>query len=252
MAYTKIYRRGLDNQNMKLQYYLRGLGIGILVTAAIFCILPGEKGTLSDAEIRARALELGMVESSSLTLADVQNKQEPEAEKNESTEQQGNVGGQESQQTGTDIKQDAATESAGTENTGAAAGNQGAENTEAAAGNQGAENAGAAAENQGAENTGAAAENTDAENTGTTEVPQQGTVSAEQEPGSEVIKITVESGVHSYTVAQKLEEMQLVEDAKEFDEYLCNNGYSRYIRVGTHKIPMGATWEEIARIISGK
>ena len=61
---------------MKLQYYLRGLGIGILVTAMIFCILPGEKEVLTDEEIRARAVQLGMVESSSLTLADIQKQQE--------------------------------------------------------------------------------------------------------------------------------------------------------------------------------
>lgn len=65
---------------MKLRYYLRGLGIGILVTAIIFCLMPGRKENLSDEEIRARALELGMVENTSLTLADMQKEQVPEME----------------------------------------------------------------------------------------------------------------------------------------------------------------------------
>ena len=40
---------------MKLKYYLRGLGIGILVTAVIMGVTQGSrKETLSDREIRER------------------------------------------------------------------------------------------------------------------------------------------------------------------------------------------------------
>ena len=50
---------------MKLKYYLRGLGIGIIVTAVIMGASSGSrKETLSDREIRERAAELGMVEQS--------------------------------------------------------------------------------------------------------------------------------------------------------------------------------------------
>ena len=52
---------------MKLKYYLRGLGIGIMVAAVLMGIaLGGDKERLSDAEIMARAKDLGMVESSVL------------------------------------------------------------------------------------------------------------------------------------------------------------------------------------------
>lgn len=162
---------------MKLRFYLRGLGVGILVTAMIFCLLPSEKGTMSDAEIKARALKLGMVESSSLTLGDIGEAEpiEPEAAEPESVESES--------------------------------------------------------------------------------VPE-GTVEADMyeifEGATEVLKITIESGANSYTVSKQLEERLLVEDAGEFDEYLCSHGYSRNIRVGTHEIPVDATWEEIAKIISGK
>lgn len=57
---------------MKLRYYLRGLGIGIVVTALTMGIAAGEGRPLTDAEIRAAAYELGMVESSSLKLTDIQ------------------------------------------------------------------------------------------------------------------------------------------------------------------------------------
>ena len=52
---------------MNLKYYLRGLGIGIVVTAVVMGVAGnGRKEQLSDAEIKARAAQLGMVESSGL------------------------------------------------------------------------------------------------------------------------------------------------------------------------------------------
>ena len=57
---------------MKLKYYLRGLGIGILVTAVIMGVTQGSrKETLSDREIRERAAALGMVEPGN-SLADLE------------------------------------------------------------------------------------------------------------------------------------------------------------------------------------
>ena len=49
---------------MKLKYYLRGLGIGILVTAAILTIVYHTKGSMSDSHIMKRAAQLGMVMAS--------------------------------------------------------------------------------------------------------------------------------------------------------------------------------------------
>lgn len=46
---------------MKLKIYLRGLGIGIVVTALVLGI-SGGKSEMSDAEVIARAKKLGMVE----------------------------------------------------------------------------------------------------------------------------------------------------------------------------------------------
>lgn len=49
---------------MKHKYYLRGLGIGILVTAAILTIVYHTKGSMSDSQIMKRAAQLGMVMAS--------------------------------------------------------------------------------------------------------------------------------------------------------------------------------------------
>ncbi|MGN6711776.1 hypothetical protein [Anaerocolumna jejuensis] len=52
---------------MNLKYYIRGIGVGILFTAVImsvaFHLMPGKE--LTDAQIKERAKEMGMVESES-------------------------------------------------------------------------------------------------------------------------------------------------------------------------------------------
>lgn len=63
---------------MNLKYYLRGLGVGIIVTALIMGIAAsGRKETLSDSEIKERARALGMTEESTL-LADAFSTGDPE------------------------------------------------------------------------------------------------------------------------------------------------------------------------------
>ena len=51
---------------MKLKYYLRGLGIGIIVTAVIMTVAFGNKQPMTDEEVVKRAKELGMIENSVL------------------------------------------------------------------------------------------------------------------------------------------------------------------------------------------
>lgn len=80
---------------MKLKYYLRGLGIGILVTTIIFIIgmKVNQDELMSDKEIMARAKELGMVmgENETKTLDELEKKEETEQEeksKEETKEEQ--------------------------------------------------------------------------------------------------------------------------------------------------------------------
>lgn len=57
---------------MKLKYYMRGLGIGIAVTALLMGIaLSGRKETMTDDEIRQRALEMGMTDDSGVLSEDL-------------------------------------------------------------------------------------------------------------------------------------------------------------------------------------
>ena len=62
---------------MKIRYYLRGLGLGILVTT-IFFLIGGSSGkTMSDEQIKERAKELGMIEST--VLAEISTEEVPES-----------------------------------------------------------------------------------------------------------------------------------------------------------------------------
>ena len=64
---------------MNLKYYLRGLGVGIVVTSLILGIgLGSRKETLSNEEIKERARALGMVEEP-VTVAEAAAQQEEAA-----------------------------------------------------------------------------------------------------------------------------------------------------------------------------
>ena len=57
------------------------------------------------------------------------------------------------------------------------------------------------------------------------------------------------SGGSSYAVAKALENAGAVADAAAFDRYLCTKGYDRRLSTGDFRIPAGAGEEEIALIL---
>lgn len=57
------------------------------------------------------------------------------------------------------------------------------------------------------------------------------------------------SGGSSYAVAKALENAGAVSDAAAFDRYLCMKGYDRRLSTGDFRIPAGAGEEEIALIL---
>ena len=73
-----------------------------------------------------------------------------------------------------------------------------------------------------------------------------------QQATGEQVTITVKSGDYSDTVAKACEAAGLVKSASDFDNYLCNNGYSGKIAVGDHKIAKGSDYETIAKKLCGR
>lgn len=208
-------------KNLKLRYYLRGLGIGIVVTVLIVGIVGKRENAMTDAQVRERALELGMIDADSVVLSrlqgDIADKPDviPENEPEENGEADSmkdmresegfeeETDGQREEQHGTDVS----------------------EETEAL------------------EETEASEE---------TEVSEETEASEEMPEVAASVKLEIRSGASSYSVSKDLEKAGLIEDAGDFDDYLCQNGYSRSIRVGTYEIEVGTDEEEIAKIITGK
>lgn len=218
---------------MKLRYYLRGLGIGIVVTALTMGIAAGEGRPLTDAEIRAAAYELGMVESSSLKLTDIQPTPTPaESGKTDSGSK--------------DIDESGETQRGADDG---AAGEETPELTPEPTPTSEGTTEPAPELTPTSEGTTEPAP----EPTPTPEATPESTPAPEQSSSEEsigTVTITIQSGSGSRTVCNQLAEAGLIEDAGDFDQYLMDNGYSRRICVGTYEIEMGADWEKIAKIIS--
>lgn len=211
---------------MNLKVYLRGLGIGIIVTAIIMLVIAGQnKTSLSDSEIRERALALGMVDdSATLTQLELKNDKDvaKEADKPKVTETS------ETAEVSKEIIGSEVNEEAGTtkeENEPEVTAEVTVEET--------------------VEETGEAAE----EVTETVAADDQKVTNSDN---GEKIAFTVKSGEGSYTVAQHLSEIGLVSNATDFDNYLCRTGLDRRINAGSFSIPASATEEEIANILAGK
>ena len=65
------------------------------------------------------------------------------------------------------------------------------------------------------------------------------------------VSLQIIRGDSSVSVSKRMEELGLIDDASAYDRYLCQNGYDKKIRTGTYEIPVNATQEEIARMITG-
>lgn len=205
---------------MNLKYYLRGLGIGIIVTALIMGITAGRKEPLSDAEIKERAKALGMVEEENTLLKDLENQEQDQAAKEDAPEP---VETEEMQEAATPEAPEAQEESAEPEEMQEAATPETPEVLE---------------ESPQPEET----VQPDAE-------PEEENQDDQGTQGSVTIQIARGDG--SYTVSKKLEEAGLVESATAYDQFLYQNGYDKKIRAGSVEIPAGAADEQIARIICG-
>lgn len=217
---------------MNLKYYLRGLGVGIVVTSLILGIgLGSRKETLSNEEIKERARELGMVEES-ITVAEAAAQKEEEA--------------QEAEVTVAPVPEENAESDA-----------EPIVSAEPEVSSEPAVSTGAAPEASEKPNVSAASEpaaSTAAEAGATPEAGVKPVADEAEEdngtaPEKEIVDITINPGEGSYVISQKLEQSGLIDDAAEYDAYLCDNGFHTKLRAGVHKIPMGSTREEIAKLL---
>lgn len=224
---------------MELKYYLRGLGLGIVVTAIIMGIVSSGNSAMTDEEIIARAKQLGMIEDRVLS---------------EATQEEKETSGKDSAD---DVKAVADGVNAADEN------NLAEKDSSVQPGVVQNENAlpdgdmpsdgndvvNEPEETNMAEDTSAAVLPDD-EETGQEETPEE--PAQPENAGSDApMVVTVGSGDGSYTVSKKLEDVGAVASASAFDTFLCENGYDKRIRAGSYTIPADAGDEQIARMITG-
>lgn len=199
---------------MKIRYYLRGLGLGILVTAIFFMVSGKNTQTMSDEMIKARAKELGMSESVVLSeLSTEEQTVEEIPEETTVTEESAPV-----EETVTEPEETVTEEEVTTEETVT-------------------------------EEEAVTEEVTSEEMVSEEEAEPSTEQNEEVASNSEPVTIIVNRGEGSDTVSRHLQEAGLVADAHEYDRYLMANGYDKRIGAGEHVIPAGATWEDIAKIL---
>lgn len=65
-----------------------------------------------------------------------------------------------------------------------------------------------------------------------------------------LVKISIKQGMYSSDVASILFDKNLIDDKFKFDNYMIESKQSEIIDTGDYDIPMGSTFEEIAKIIT--
>lgn len=214
---------------MKLKYYLRGLGIGMLMAALVLTLSGNTRAKMSDEAVKRRAAELGMVEKDKSVLGDI----DSEAAAEENTEPSGE-----------EVLPPEMEESKPTE--------------EAEAGEDMAEQVGETEPEENVAEQEMPVEETDPEEQALAqeieqradEVADRAEEVAENSVPENTITLNVQSGDSSVSVARRAAELGLVESAADFDVFLCQNGFDKRISIGSYQIEKGASEREIAEIIT--
>lgn len=270
---------------MKLKFYLRGIGLGIIVTALVLHFtLASSDSAMSDEQIKQRAMELGMIENTVLKASaaseneageisaanaadNLENKDNKNTDNNKDNNNKDTASVGDNKDTGVNEKKpDNNTVSDNT-----VSNNTVSNNT--ASGNSASENLASDSEANNTEINNTVSENVASNNstTGTSSNDEKEDVKKEdgkKEDGKKedkstggnavtdvaenanVVSVMVYAGDGSFIVAKRAYEAGLVDSAAEYDMYLCQNGYDKRLTVGDHKIPVGSSPEEIAKILT--
>ena len=242
---------------MELKYYLRGLGLGIAITAVIMAVITSKNRTMTNEEIIARAKELGMTQDTVLTEINSEKKdtdKEDTEKVSQSVDESEASGGETGQKDG-----DLETESDNMVSSTGEPGQEGVFDDDGIDGSEDDTEATDSGRNSVTDVIETEAKTTDV---GTDAQPGEINPEAPMEASTEAsaqtqavqdspLVITIRSGDGSYSVSKKLEDVGAVVSASDFDTFLCQNGYDKRIRTGTYTIPYDASDEQMARIITG-
>ena len=211
---------------MKAKYYLRGMGLGIIVTSLIFMIANlFYKPSLSADEIILEARRLGMVTAEEAG----EKKAGEDPKKEDDSGADSTTGAAATSEKPDDGKVNAAT----------------GENAKAVTGG----NTDAATEGNAAARTGSSSSTENDARTGSGATVTRSYRSGDQVSG-DLVNIAIVSGETAGILARDLADHDLVDSAETFQNYLGQHGYAQYLQPGTYEIKKGSSFEEIAKIVT--
>lgn len=276
---------------MRLKTYLKGLGLGIFVTALIMSLGSSRaKGEMTDEEIIARAEKLGMVSENSLLLSEAKQAAEDAGKRardnaamqevgTDKTDEKDTAEATSIAENGEIIKNDpeASDEAVGTspqagdatatasekeDRAGQAGGNSGTSekpaNTPTADNSSSEKKSDDSSSAKKSDDSSSAKKSDDSSSAkktdDTSSAKKTDSESSGNDPadGEEIIVINVNSGESSLSVASEMVKAGLITDARQFDSYLVLSGYDRHLVIGSHPIPKGASAEEMGKILTSK
>lgn len=270
---------------MKLKYYLRGLGFGVLLTVVLLSLTtkPTKKESLSEEEIIRLAENLGMEmkEKESIDYKSIKENLHENDQKSENEEKEKEAKsneGSEEQNTGEDVTD--SSEASDDKSKEVESGTDGtskkklSEDTTSSDKARSTNDKKTTSDSKDSQTTGASVKDEMKqkikqdfeENAGITDkkVSNKKQLSTNASDDStkttknsnstktEYANITVSKGMGSNQVAKLLESAKIIEDAKKFDQYLIKQGISKKILVGTYTLPKGADYDVIKKVITSR
>ncbi|NLJ96311.1 MAG: endolytic transglycosylase MltG [Clostridiales bacterium] len=211
---------------MKLKYYMRGLGIGIIVTTVVLSIA-NKKVKLSDAEIITQARELGMVMKEEANDDNLKQVLEKSLDKDDDIIDTQDDRSDDNHEDEMIVEKDSQnwTEEVATEDT-----KDNELTAEDTAGDETRDNADSVIAGE--------------------ETLEEGEDTLEQVTTEGTITFTIIRGMSSRQVSELLKEKGLIEDALDFDNYIKGKGKATVIRIGTYTLPKGADYSMILNAIT--
>ncbi len=221
---------------MRLKYFIRGIGVGVLVTTLILSIAHiSASKKMSDADVIDRAKELGMEftslfeddsqtgETKDIAEASTENTtaSTPEATTDESVSESVSEDGTSSEEVTTESTTQESTEPVTEEKT----------------------------TQQTTEATTTQPPTTEPETTTQEPVTQKPEAA---DDGVIVYQLEIVSGMSSNKVAAAIEAAGIVSSAKELDDFLVGGGYADRIRVGSFTLNSNMSFQDIANTITGR
>ena len=241
---------------MNRKSYFLGLGVGITVTALILIISGHMKKGMSDEEVIARAKELGMVESSTLTdpignslNKDFYDKEESDKEdgsvtqNNDSSDNENKEVSDNIDNSNPDGNKEIVTDNKDTNVT---------DNTQKTEDKNVTDNSTQDKKDDSVTDNKTEDKKDDSVTDNKSEDKKDDKTSNKENSETEkFVIVTIRGGMGSEEAASQAKNAGLVEDDIDFNKYLCANGYDKRLNVGDHEIPEGADYETIAKKLCG-